>query len=65
MPLLDKKGKQKGKSGKGPPINYVVSVGGEEGSPKDSLVDIPYFIKKTTRKGWREKGSKISDFETT
>ena len=30
MSLLVKMGKRKGKSGKGPSINYVVSVGGGE-----------------------------------
>ena len=46
----------------GPSINYVVSVGGEGGSPKDDLVNRPYLIKKTKSVGG---GSKIVDFETT
>ena len=34
---------------KGSSISYVVSVGGEGGSPKDDLLSRPYLIKKTTR----------------
>ena len=42
-------------------INDVVSAGGEGGSPKDDLLNIPYSIKKMTR----GRGSKIFNFETT
>ena len=42
-----------------PSINYVVSVGG---SPKDDLLNRPYIIKQTTRRGG---GAEITDFETT
>ena len=47
--------------GQGPSMNYVFSVGGKGGSPKDDLLHRPYLIKKTTR----GRGSKIADFETT
>ena len=40
----------------GSSINYVVSVGGEGGSPKDDLLHRPYLIKKTTR-SWEGGGS--------
>ena len=36
---------------KRPSINYVVSVGGRGGSHKDDLLNRPYLIKKTTRRG--------------
>ena len=39
----------------GSSINYVVSVGGEGGSPKDDLLHRPYLIKKTTRGGGGQK----------
>ena len=32
--------------GQGPSINYVVSVGGKGGSPKDNLLHRPYLIKR-------------------
>ena len=47
--------------GKGPSINYLVSVEGGEINPKDNLLHRLYLIKKTTR----GRGSKIANFETT
>ena len=46
------------KFGKGPSINYVVSVGGGVSS-KDDLLNRPYLKKRP------QAGSKIADFETT
>ena len=47
---------------KGPSINYVVSLGGGEGgSPKDDLLQRPYF----TEDDKEGRGSIIADFEMT
>ena len=36
-------------------INYVISKGGEEGSPKDDLLNTPYLIKRQQAGGGGQK----------